>query len=58
MRGLGIALLLVGLLWVLQGAGLMGGSFMTGQRRWLLIGIVTAALGAAVLGRGMRRPGR
>lgn len=55
MRVLGIALLLVGLLWVLQGAGIVGGSFMTGQSRWLYIGIVTAALGAAVLGLGARR---
>lgn len=55
MRVLGIALLLVGLLWVLQGAGIVGGSFMTGQSRWLYIGIATAVLGAAVFGWGARR---
>ena len=55
MKLVGVALLLVGLLWVLQGAGLVGGSFMTGQSRWLFIGIVTAIVGAAVLGFAARR---
>jgi hypothetical protein len=47
--------MLVGLLWILQGAGLVGGSFMTGQSRWLLIGIAAAILGAVVFGWGARR---
>jgi hypothetical protein len=55
-RALGIALVLVGVLWILQGAGLVGGSFMTGQRRWLGIGIATALAGAAVFARSARRP--
>ncbi len=55
MRALGIAFALVGLLWILQGAGLVGGSFMTGQSRWLSIGIATAVLGAALFGWGARR---
>ena len=50
MRALGIVLMLVGLLWILQGAGLVGGSFMTGQSEWLYIGIVTALVGAGVFG--------
>lgn len=41
----GVVLLLLGLLWALQGAGLVGGSFMTGQRMWLVIGIVVAVVG-------------
>ena len=41
----GVVLLLLGLLWALQGAGLVGGSFMTGQRMWLIIGIVVAIVG-------------
>ncbi len=55
MRALGIVLLLVGILWILQGAGFVGGSFMTGQSRWLYIGIATAVLGAALFGWGARR---
>ncbi len=50
MRALGIVLMLVGLLWILQGAGFIGGSFMTGQSEWLYIGIVTAIVGAGVFG--------
>ncbi|RWE74782.1 MAG: hypothetical protein EOS63_25325 [Mesorhizobium sp.] len=32
-------------LWSLQGLGLVGGSFMTGQTRWLYIGLVTMLAG-------------
>ena len=55
MRALGIVLALVGLLWILQGAGLVGGSFMTGQSQWLYIGIVTAIVGAGLFGWDARR---
>ena len=55
MRALGIVLVLVGLLWIAQGAGLVGGSFMTGQSQWLYIGIATAIVGAGVFGWGARR---
>lgn len=43
-----IVVLLVGLVWILQGANVIGGSFMSGQSRWLYIGItvVIVALGA------------
>lgn len=56
MRALSLVLVLVGLLWILQGAGFVGGSFMTGQTRWLYIGIVTAILAAGVFVWGARRP--
>lgn len=39
----------VGLLWTLQGAGLVGGSFMTGERQWLYTGILTLLIGVAGL---------
>lgn len=55
MKALGVVLALVGMLWILQGAGLVGGSFMTGQSRWLVIGIATAIVGAAAFGWGARR---
>ncbi|RUY11426.1 hypothetical protein EOA25_06025 [Mesorhizobium sp. M2A.F.Ca.ET.040.01.1.1] len=35
----------VGALWSLQGLGLVGGSFMTGQTQWLYIGLVTMLAG-------------
>lgn len=42
-------LLLVGLVWAGQGANLIGGSFMTGQSTWLVIGVVAILVGAALL---------
>ena len=35
-----VVVFLVGLVWILQGANLLKGSFMTGQSLWLYIGIV------------------
>ena len=54
----GVVLLLLGLLWALQGAGVVGGSFMTGQRMWLIIGIVVAVVGLVLgyLGLANRTP--
>jgi hypothetical protein len=44
-----IALLLVGLLWIGQGIGLLGGNAMSGQSAWALVGavLVIAAAGVA-----------
>jgi hypothetical protein len=52
---LGAIGLLVGAIWILQGAGVLAGSFMTGQRMWLVIGSVVAVLGLALTYRGLRR---
>lgn len=41
----GILLIAVGIVWILQGTGFVGGSFMTGQTRWAIIGAVLALLG-------------
>jgi hypothetical protein len=35
---------LVGIVWLGQGVGLIGGSFMTGSPLWAVIGAVLAAL--------------
>ena len=56
MRVLGTVLLLVGLLWVFQGLGIVGGSFMTGQSQWLYIGLATAVAGVALFAWAARRP--
>jgi len=55
---LGVIGLLAGAIFALQGAGLLPGSFMTGQRLWLVIGILLAAIGLALTYRGLRRPAR
>jgi hypothetical protein len=52
---LGVLLILVGGLWTLQGIGVVGGSFMTGSRTWLLIGLVLVVLGIVLLLRRARR---
>ena len=41
-------MVVTGAVWSLQGAGLLGGSVMTDDRRWLAIGLVTVAVGAAI----------
>jgi hypothetical protein len=46
----GAILVLIGLVWSLQGLNLLGGSFMTGQTQWLVIGVACALAGAALLG--------
>lgn len=55
---LGVVLVLVGAVWALQGFGVIGGSPMTGETVWAVIGpvVVVAGLALVVLGaRGSRR---
>ncbi|MDT7711175.1 MAG: hypothetical protein QOG20_6782 [Pseudonocardiales bacterium] len=51
---IGIVLALLGALWTLQGAGVAGGSFMSGSRLWLVIGVVLLIVGIGLLVRGLR----
>lgn len=56
---LGVVLVLLGGVWALQGAGVLPGSFMTGSRLWLVIGIAALVAGGWLLWRGVRgRPAR
>jgi len=52
---LGFIALITGGVWILQGVGILPGSFMSGQRTWLLIGLVVAALGVVLVYNGIRR---
>lgn len=45
----GVLLVLIGALWILQGANLVGGSVMSGQSQWLYIGIVAVLAGLGLL---------
>ena len=54
---LALIVLAIGALWSMQGIGWVGGSFMTGQSRWLYIGIVTMLVGLLGLGWASRSPG-
>jgi hypothetical protein len=42
---LALIVLAIGAVWSLQGIGVVGGSFMTGQSQWLYIGLVTMLIG-------------
>lgn len=50
----GILLTLIGALWTLQGAGVVTGSFMSGSRLWLIIGVVALIVGVGLLVRTLR----
>lgn len=51
---LGALLLLIGAVWILQGANVIGGSNMSGSRLWLVIGILAVIAGVALLARAAR----
>jgi hypothetical protein len=46
---LGVLLIVVGLVWTIQGRGTLKGSFMTGSRMWLWIGIACVVAGVLIL---------
>jgi hypothetical protein len=46
---LGIGLIAAGAVWTFQGVGTLKGSFMTGSRMWLWIGIACIVVGVVVL---------
>ena len=50
----GVAALLAGLVWTLQGLGYVGGSFMTGATVWAGIGPLVALAGLALIVLGLR----
>jgi hypothetical protein len=52
---LGAALVTAGVVWTLQGIGLVGGSFMTGATIWAVIGPATAIVGLVVVINASRR---
>lgn len=51
--------ILVGAVWILQGANILGGSFMSGRSEWLYIGIVLLIAGGIGLWQvNFRKAGR
>ncbi|HEY3210280.1 MAG TPA: hypothetical protein VGL18_10895 [Actinomycetota bacterium] len=50
-----VLLIVVGVVWILQGLDLLKGSFMTGQPFWAWMGAVAVLLGIPLFLRGMRR---
>ena len=51
----GVVLALVGLLWFLQGVGVVKCSFMSGQPVWAIIGLVLLVLAGRLLAEALRR---
>jgi len=54
----GVIGIVAGAVWILQGSGVIPGSFMTGQRMWLVIGIVVAIVGLGIAYIGIRGPAK
>ena len=54
LRVVGALLVLIGVVWFLQGINVLPGSFMTGQVQWAIGGAIAACIGGALLfiGRG------
>lgn len=57
---LGVVLGAVGLVWTLQGLGVLGGSAMSGSALWAIVGPIVLLVGLALIGiavaRRRRRP--
>ncbi len=51
----GLLLILSGAVWTLQGLDLLGGSSMSGNRVWAVIGPLAAVAGVVALRGGLRR---
>ena len=51
---IGVLIVLTGAVWILQGAGVLGGSAMSDQSHWVVIGAIAAAIGAVLTYRGIR----
>jgi hypothetical protein len=52
---LGVVIALFGLLWALQGFGVVGGSPMSNTTTWSIIGPITALVGVAIAVGAARR---
>ena len=51
----GVVLIIAGALWGLQGFGVIGGSFMSGDSVWKIVGPVIAIIGLVMAAIGLRR---
>jgi hypothetical protein len=52
----GVLIVLAGTVMAGQGAGYVGGSYMTGDPTYIYVGGVVALLGLVMIGLGLRRP--
>jgi uncharacterized Tic20 family protein len=54
----GVIVLIIGAVFAGQGANLIPGSSMTGDRMWLYIGLILVIFGIILIALGLLRPGR
>ena len=55
---LGGVLVVIGLVWFLQGIDVLGGSAMSGVTLWAVVGPIVALAGIVLIVRGARTPPR
>jgi hypothetical protein len=55
LTAVGVVLTIAGVIWALQGFGVIGGSFMSGDSVWAIIGPIVAAVGLVLSVIGVRR---
>ncbi len=51
---MGCVLILMGVVWTLQGLDVLGGSAMSGQTLWAVLGPIVVVVGGVLLFRGRR----
>ncbi len=51
----GVVLIIAGGVWSLQGFGVIGGSFMSGDSVWAIIGPIVTVIGLGMAFAGLRR---
>jgi len=52
---IGVFLIVIGIIWILQGVNILPGSFMTGHIQWAVFGAISAAIGIVLITRANRR---
>jgi hypothetical protein len=55
LTAVGVIATIAGVIWALQGFGVIGGSFMSGNSVWAIIGPIVALIGLVLTGIGIRR---
>jgi hypothetical protein len=55
LTAIGVVLTVAGVIWALQGFGVIGGSFMSGDSVWAIIGPVVAVIGLVLVAFAVRR---
>ncbi len=53
----GGVLVAIGILWILQGAGVAKGSVMTGDPTWIWVGVAFVVAGGSIMASARRKPG-